>query len=354
MNKKVKIAVYSFVGLLIIFLIALPKLSTSKGDNSANAAANKKILSVNVHVVKAQKLDNKVLTSGTVMANEEVELKSEVSGKITKILFKEGSYVKEGDLLVKINDAELQAQQKKAKYDLKLLEDKEYRQKTLLNKEAISQAEYDATLNELNTHKADVELIQAQITKTEISAPFSGIVGLKNVSEGSYITPSVVIATLQNVNPVKVDFSIPEKYAGSVNTGDQVNFKVEGVSENYIGKVYAIEPKINPVTRTLQLRAVCPNKNGKIHPGAFADVELVLKQIDNAIMVPSQAIIPELKGQKVYLLKNNVVVPKSVETGVRTDTKVQVTNGLTENDTLITSGILQVRPGTPVTISGYN
>ncbi len=155
------------------------------------------------------------------MANEEVDLKSEVSGKIVEILFKEGSRVNKGDLLVKINDAELQAQLMREKYTLELLKDKEYRQKKLFEKEAISQEEYDDALNQFNVSKAEVDLVKAQIDKTEIKAPFNGIVGLKNVSEGSYITPSAIIASLQNINPIKIDFSIPEKYSGSVKIGDQ-------------------------------------------------------------------------------------------------------------------------------------
>lgn len=354
MSKKKKITITLIVVFAVIVLLAIPKINFSESTNN-NASSNlNAVLPVKGHVVKPVELGNNVLTSGTVLANEEVDLKSEVDGKITKIAFKEGSRVKKGELLVKINDAELQAQLNKAKFTLQLLKDKEFRQKQLLEKEAISQEEYDDALNQLNVNKSEVNLIEAQIDKTEIRAPFDGIVGLKNVSEGSFITSSTIIASLQNINPIKIDFSVPEKYSGLVKVGDKINFTVVGNDDKHVATVYAVEPRIDPVTRTLKIRAIYSNPSGKILPGSFADVELILDKIENALMVPSQAIIPELKGQKIYLYKSGVVAQKSVNIGVRTDTTVQVTKGLNPNDTLITSGILQIRPGVKVSISELN
>jgi|SRR5690554_1604262 len=352
MKHKIKLIVIIVVVIVAVVLLALPKLDSSENQNvQSNTNAP---LPVKAYIIKPQTLANNVLTSGTILANEEVELKSEESGKITNIYFKEGSRVKKGDLLVKINDAELQAQLEKAKYNLKLLEDREYRQRVLLEREAISKEDYEVSLNELNVVKADIELIKAQIEKTEIRAPFDGIIGLRNVSEGSFVNTNTIIATLQNINPVKIDFAIPEKYAGIVKTGDLVRFKIVGRDEIYTAKVYAIEPKIDPLTRTLKLRAVYSNPAGNILPGSFADVELILEKIDNAIMVPTHSIVPELKSQKVFLYKNGQAVSQNVEIGTRTDQRVQIVSGLKENDTLITSGILQIRPGMPVVISEFD
>jgi membrane fusion protein (multidrug efflux system) len=354
MSKKKKIVLISSAIAVIMFLLALPKINFSGSqDNSPHLNADTQVL-VNAHILKPEVLGNNIITSGTVLANEDVDLKSEVAGKITQIAFKEGSRVKKGDLLVKINDAELQAQLRREQYKLELLKDKEYRQKKLLEREAISQEEYDDALNQLNVSRSEVDLIRAQIEKTEIRAPFDGIVGLKNVSEGSFINSSSVIASLQNINPIKIDFSIPERYAGSVKIGDKVNFKVVGEEEQNEARVYAIEPKIDPVTRTLKIRAIYSNPAGKILPGSFADVELILDKIEDALMVPTQAVVPELKGQKVYLYKSGKVVSQKIETGIRTDIKVQATSGLSPNDTLITSGILQVKDGIPVKISEFN
>ncbi|HRQ55657.1 MAG TPA: efflux RND transporter periplasmic adaptor subunit, partial [Ignavibacteriaceae bacterium] len=293
-------------------------------------------------------------TTGTILANEEVELRSETSGKITKILFKEGSFVSKGDLLIKINDSDLQAQLRKAESKVKLSKEKEVRQKQLRDGNLISQEEYDNIVSELNVNQADYDLIKAQIDKTEIRAPFSGVVGLRSVSEGSYVTTSTVIARLQNFNNLKVDFSIPEMYSASVKADDDLEFKISGSTQLFKAKVYAIEPKIDPGTRTLQIRAICSSSYKELIPGAFANVELNLKQTSNAILIPTVSIVPELKGQIVYLYRSGVVVPQPVETGVREETQVQIVKGLSEGDTVITSGILQIRPNSKVKISEIN
>ena len=353
MKKNIKAILIIAAVVIVLILLAIPKLKSSEESTNGSEVKSAGPLPVSAHIIKYEVLDNKVLTTGTVLANEEVDLKSEVNGKITKILFHEGSYVNEGDLLVKINDADLQAQLQSAKSRLELQKDTEYRQKQLLEKEAISQEDYDMTANQLQVNQAEVELIKAQIDKTEIRAPFSGIVGLKNVSEGSFVNNSTVIASLQNINPIKIDFSIPERHSSMVEVGDEINFTISGNNKKYIGKVYAIEPKIDPVTRTLQIRALCSNTGREILPGSFARGELVLKKIENAILVPSEALIPDIQGQKIFVYRNGIATPQQVETGIRTDKTVQLTSGVSEGDTIITSGMLQLRPGAPVKISGF-
>lgn len=348
--KRSHIIIAAVIVLLLILI--LPKLKSSDETSGGDAAMNGgNSLSVDAYIAKPKKLQNFVNTSGTILANEEVELRSEVPGKITELLFKEGSKVKKGDLLVKINDSELQAELLKSQFVLKLSEEKEYRQRQLLAKEAISQEEYDTALNEMNVNKAQVELLKAQIAKTEITAPFDGRIGLRSVSVGSYINTTTDIASLQNLDPIKIDFSVPEKYSSSVDVGNEIEFQIAGTEKSYKGKVYALEPRINNVTRTLQIRALCSNPDGKLLPGAFADVKLILKNVDNALMVPTQSVVPILKGQKVYLYKGGKVADQVVDTGIRTDTTVQITKGLAPYDTVITSGILQVQPGMPVNIS---
>lgn len=353
-NNIKKILITSLV-LVLFAIILLPKLLSSSKENTS-FAGNKPdaIVSVKAHIVKPETVDNKVLTTGTILANEEVELRSEVSGKITKILFKEGSYVNKGDLLIKINDLDLQAQLRRAESKVKLSEEKEFRQRQLRDGNLISQEEYDNTLGELNVNKADYDLIKAQIDKTEIRAPFSGVVGLRSVSEGSYVTTSTVMAKLQNLSSIKVDFSIPERYSSSVKTGDELEFKISGSKTIFKAKVYAIEPKIDPGTRTLKIRAICSSYYADLIPGAFANVELNLKQINDAILVPTVSIVPELKGQRVYLYKNGVVAPQNVEIGIREETRVQIVSGLNAGDTVITSGILQIRPKSKVKILEFN
>ncbi|HMN17994.1 MAG TPA: efflux RND transporter periplasmic adaptor subunit [Ignavibacteriaceae bacterium] len=355
MKNNLKKIIISAVILVLLLIILLPKLLSSSSVKNSNLAGNKldQIISVKAYIIKPETVDNKVLTTGTILANEEVELKSEVAGKITKILFSEGSYVNKGDLLVKINDADLQAQLRRAESKVKLAEEKEFRQRQLRDGNLISQEEYDNTVSELNVNKADYDLIKAQIDKTEIRAPFSGTIGLRSVSEGSYLTTATVIATFQNLNIIKVDFSIPEKYSTSVKKGDELDFRISGSATVFKAKIYAIEPKIDPGTRTLKIRAICNSNYSELIPGAFANVELSLKKINDAILVPSVAIVPELKGQKVYLYKNGVVAQQNVEIGIREETSIQIVSGLNAGDTVITSGILQIKPMSKVTISEF-
>ena len=356
MNKNIKKILIGITLLVLLVIVILPKIlsSNESGNNTLPGGRPDMVVPVKAHIVSLETLSNSVYTTGTILANEEVELRSEVSGKIVKILFKEGSFVSKGDILIKINDADLQAQLRRAESKVKLSEEKESRQKQLRDGNLISQEEYDNTLGELNVNRADYDLIKAQIDKTEIRAPFSGIVGLRSVSKGSYVTTSTIMARLQNLSNIKVDFSIPERYFSSVKTNDKLEFKISGSSQIFKAKVYAIEPKIDPGTRTLQIRAICNIAYKELIPGAFANVELSLKQINDAILIPTVSIVPELKGQRVYLYKSGVVFPQNIEIGTREETRVQIVSGLSLGDTVITSGILQIRPKSKVKISKFN
>jgi membrane fusion protein (multidrug efflux system) len=311
-------------------------------------------LAVTARVLQPEHIDNHITSTGSVMANEEVEIRSEVQGKITHIAFKEGGKVKKGDLLVKIDDAELQAELLKARYSRKLSEDEEFRMRKQLEIEAVSQKDYDQALNELNMNKAQEKILQAQLEKTTLRAPFSGAAGLKQVSEGAYVSPSTLITTLQQIDPVKLDFSIPGKYAGRVKVGQTVRFSVQGSTKTLEGKVYAVDPRIDPEARTLKLRALCPNAGLDVLPGAFASVEIPLETLDSALMVPSEALSADAKGSKVFLFQNGKAEVRPVQAGVRTDSAVQIVSGLKRGDTVITSGIIQIRPGSSVTLSGID
>ncbi|MBL7958988.1 efflux RND transporter periplasmic adaptor subunit [bacterium] len=322
----------------------------SKSIRAAGSLKDSWII-VKGRVIAYETLTNKVLATGTVIANEEVDMKSEISGRVIQILFKEGGRVSKGELLIKLNDSELQAQLEKSESRKKLAESNEVRQRILFEKELLAKEVYDATVNELNSVQADIALLRAQIAKTEIRAPFDGVIGLKYVSEGSYISTTTKIATLQNILAVKIDFSIPEKYVNDILREAEITFTISGTEKKYTGRIFAIEPKIDPATRTVAMRAICTNTDGKIFPGAFANIEVVLKETKNALMVPTESIIPELKSQKVFVYKNGLAQSISVETGLRTDTKIQITKGLQPGDTVITTGVLLLRPGSPVSIS---
>lgn len=356
MNKKTKQIIIGTVILIALLVVFLPKIISSGEDSTSqqNPGMMNRSIPVTAHIVEYEKLSNKVYTTGNILANEEVELRSEIAGKITNILFKEGAYVNKGDLLIKINDADLQAQLRKAESKVKLIEDREARQRQLVQNQMISQEDYESTLNDLEAAKAEYDLIKAEIDKTEIKASFSGVVGLREVSEGSFVTTTTVIARLQNLSNLKVDFAIPQKYASLVKKGDEIVFKLSAGDAKYKARVYAIEPKIDPSTRTLKLRAICETNYKDLFPGAFVNVEVKLKENENAILIPTVAIVPELKGQSVYLYRSGIVMPNPVELGLREEKRVQIVSGLEEGDTVITSGILQMRPGVNVQITEFN
>jgi membrane fusion protein (multidrug efflux system) len=319
-------------------------------DNTQQSLKRGTPMVVNGVVAKPQPLDNIVRSSGTVLASESVALVAESAGRIDKISFKEGEHVKNNELLVKINDDDLQAQLKKTDLQIQLSSEQSERQRQLYEKKLISKEEFDISLNQLNSLKADHENLIASIRKREIRAPFDGIIGLRYISEGGYVTQTTRIASIQKVNPLKVDFAIPEKYSGQVSVGDVVRFQIDEGKLQFTGKLYAIEPRIDPATRTLQLRALFDNKSEKVLPGSYTQIELQLKKIQDAIMVPTQAIIPTLKGQTILIRKNGVVASRQINIGIRTASDVQILDGLMPGDTVITTGIMQLRPGMPVTV----
>lgn len=339
--------------LAIVVLIAAPKLLELRRDSAPTpASSTEKALRVRAYRVVPAKLTERLSTTGTVRANEEVEIVSEISGKISSIHFDEGSRVAAGQLLLKIDDSELLAERQRALYRVDLAKLDEARQERLFEQGVISRESYDAALGGLNVLRAELQLIEAQLLKTEIRAPFDGVIGLRWVSPGSYLSSQTRIASLSDLDPVKLDFSVPEKYSGLMKAGDRVEFAVEGSDETFHGTIYAIEPSVDALTRSLRVRARCPNSDGALVPGTFANVDLVLRSVADALTVPSIAVIPELGGKKVYVVEDGAAIPRPVETGIRSDTEVQITSGLQEGDLVITTGLLQLQPGIEVEIAG--
>ena len=255
-----------------------------------------------------------------------------------------------GELLLKIDDSELVAERQRALYRVELAERAEARQKQLLDDGVISSETYDVALGELNVLRAELQLIEAQLLKTEIRAPFGGVIGLRWVSPGSYLSSQTRIASLNDLDPVKFDFTVPEKYSALMKVGDEISFAVEGFDRTFPGTIYAVEPSVDATTRSLRVRARCPNNDGALIPGVFANVDLVLRSIPDALTVPSIAVIPELGGKKVFVFEDGAAQPRTVETGIRSESAVQITSGLAEGDIVIISGLLQLQPGLEVEI----
>lgn len=356
--KKWIFSVLTFLGIAV--LLVLPKLHLWDSDegpsakNDQSGAKAPSTLPVEAMRITTSKLDNVVVVTGSVQANESLELKSEAPGKITKIYFEEGRKVKKGDLLVQVNDEEIKAELTKQRFNRKLNEGIEFRQRKLLEKDAISQEEYDNALNKLNTTRADITVLEVQEEKTKIRAPFDGIIGLRYVSEGALIATSTPIANLYNISPAKIEFAIPGRYSMQVKPKQKINFTVESDTTVYVGEVYAIEPQIDANTRTLKIRALAENTKGLLLPGQFVRVELILGTTNNAIMVPTEAVIPELNGHKVFISKNGKAQEVTVQTGLRKNIMLEIISGLHANDTLITTGILQLRNGLNIQITKMN
>jgi len=357
MSKTSRTIVVVIIILALAAWVVYPRMDEIFGKESEasggapQAMRGPGVLPVSAVVVSPKLLENKIKVTGSILPNESLELKSEVSGLVTKIHFKEGQSVKRGTPLVSLKNDQLQAQLEKLKFSKQLAQETERRQKLLLNKEAISQEEYDISLTALNTVEADIRVVEAQIAQTSIIAPFDGVLGLREISEGAYITNSTVITNFYSIDPVKLDFAIPGKYAAEVKAGDIIYFQTEAMTKQFEGEVYAIEPQIDETTRTLRLRAICSNEEGLLLPGQFARIELIMSSIDNALMVPTVSVIPELNGHKVFIASNGKVTSKMVKIGMRTDNSVQIVEGINPQDTVITSGLLEIREGSAISIS---
>lgn len=347
---KIKYLIYTLLLVGIGGFIAYRISSNSAKNEDSKDRGMNKTMNVSGIVVEPQTFDNNLSLSGSIEANEQVEIRSEVSGIVEGIYFQEGSNVSKGQVLFKVNDLELRAQLTQAKTRESLASENERRAKLLLQKEAISQEEYDIARADLKSAQAQSQLIKAQIAKTSVRAPFSGKIGLRSISPGTYITPTILVAKLVNTGKLKITFSIPEKYANQVKTNTFLTFTVAGSDEKYIAKVYAIEPEVSIATRTLQVRAIAENKDGKLLPGTFANVELPLDIIKDAIVVPTEAIIPVQNGKKIFISDNGMAKEIMVETATRTDATILVLSGLKAGDTVITTGVMSLKNETPVKV----
>jgi len=307
-------------------------------------------VSVDALIVRPQQLENNIFTTGTLLANEEVELRPEISGRVIGVYFEEGGKVEKGQLLVKINDSELQAELKRKELEEKLAADEENRKRGLFDIHGISQEEYDRAVNSLRMVQAEKEVIQSQIAETEIVAPFDGIVGLRHVSEGSFVTTNMLVAAMQDIDPIKVEFSIPEKHAKQIRKGTTIAVQIGDSPEKRIGDIYAVESKIDASTRTIKARATIPNHNQDLIPGSFARVEITLEMAPDAIVIPTEAIIPELNGQRVFIYRDGKARSAAVAIGIRTEKSIQITQGLNQGDTLVLTGLLQLSDGTAIEI----
>lgn len=342
MKKTIWISVVIILLLALVFKIGFGK---PKEKGRSRASKEKSVQKVDAVVLKPTLLINEISVSGSLLAYEEVELKNEVAGRVVKINLPEGKFVRKGTLLVKLFDEDLQAGLRKLQSQLAIQQQIYKRQTELLRVNGISQNDYEGTGLQVNSLKADIEVQKTLIRKTEVLAPFDGVIGLRNISVGAIVTPSTLLATFRSKNDLKLDFFVPEKYGPAIRTGMKVKFTVSGDAKQYDAIVIATEHGIDDATRNLKVRAAVGSQSEQLLSGAFTNVLLRLGENNKALLIPTQAIIPQEKNKSVIVAKSGKAHFLNVKTGIRKVSDIEITEGLQAGDTIITSGLLFLKEG---------
>jgi len=295
-------------------------------------------------VVQPVSLETSIEVPGTLKPSDEIVLLPEVSGRVTELHLPEGQWVKKGTLLVKLNDADLQAEIRKASAELKMALANQERYSELLKENGVSRVAFEQAELSVQSLTSDLEMIKVKMKKTEIVAPFDGMVGLQNVSVGAEVTPTTPIATLRAVG-LKLDFSVPEKYASAIARGQKVQGWVQDAKEPFVATITATESGIDYATRSLKVRAIVDNKGQRMLSGAFVRVRVGFDGKQGAFMIPTQALILQDSLKKVFVSKEGKAKSLVVWTGLREPSRIEVVKGLTAGDTVIISGLQFIKPG---------
>jgi membrane fusion protein (multidrug efflux system) len=336
-----KLSFIALAGLLVMGCKEKPK-TMDKFDPNAS-------VSIDYTVIEKQSISKLVEVNGSVISNDYVELHPETNGRVTFLQIPEGKVVSAGTVLVKLNDADLQAQLEKIKVQLELAQTNEQRNKQLLSIKGINQSDYDISLQQVKSYKADMAYTQSLIDKTVIKAPFTGQLGLRQISLGAFINTATTVVTLQKTDDLKIDFTVPEVYKNLVKVGAKVAVEITGVENGKVeATINAIEPQIMASSRNLKVRA---SVKGKLMPGSFAKIYIAdANAAATSIMVPTNVIIPDSKTKQIVIVKNGKAKFVSVETGYRTQTAVEITKGLQVGDSVIVAGMLFVKEGSKLKI----
>ncbi len=334
----------------LLALLAAPLAGCSDGsptEASDRSDAAPRALPVELVTLAPAPLSERLITTGTLRAAERVEIVAEIAGVVEEIRFREGSRVSAGDVLVVLDRARLEAERDRARYRLDLARQRESRLDELYAEGVVSEDQYDETRSQRNVLESELRLVETQLDKTTIRAPFSGVAGLRRVSPGAYLTPQTTITTLQDLDPIELDFTVPEAYVGVLGPGDRVRFRVRGAEERE-ATVRAVEPAVDRETRSITLRAEAANPDARLVPGTFADVEVAIREVPDALTVPALAVIPELGGRKVFVYEDGRAVARSVTTGIRTEDRVEIVSGVEVGERVVVSALERMRDGLPV------
>lgn len=340
--------------ILIFFIASCGDKTKNDPPKNATTAHATPALDVQGYVIHPSVLHSSIEVAGTLLPFEETEIHPEVAGKVTYLSIREGAHVKKGTLLARLFDGDLQAQLQKLKVQLQVAEKTKERQEQLLKIGGISQQDYDLSALDVSSIKADIQVMQASIDKTIIKAPFDGKLGFKNISIGAFISPTTVITTIRQDSKLKLEFSVPERYTPKVQLGNVIYFTTESSNRKYKAKIYATESGITEENRSLKVHAVVENLDKNITSGSFAKVAFDMGDNNDAIMIPTQAIIPEARDKKVIEYNGGLANFKVVTTGTRDSAKVEILSGLSIGDTVIITGLLSIKPGSKINLSSLN
>lgn len=324
-----------------------------KKNQSAPAQAGRQQgpMTVIGYIVKTGSVSEPIQLPGSLLPMEETEIHTEVSGRVVGLYINEGASVNKGSLLIKLFDGDLQAQLKKLEVQLQIAQKTEERNNELLKLNGISQQDYDLSFLQVSNIKADIDLMKTNISKTEIRSPFSGKIGFRNISTGAYVTPATIITSIRQVNFLKLQFSVPEKYSSKIKLGQMIAFSTDGSTKKFLAKVYATESTVSETTRGMNVRCYVQQGDASLVAGAFAKVDMDFARNDNAILVPSQAILPQARGKKLILYKNGIAKFVDVQTGIRDSARIEIVSGVTPGDTIVTTGLLGLRPDGKIKLS---
>lgn len=331
---------------LILFALIAPRWLFS--SDSGATGRDRPDPMVRILEVTPQLAEDKLILNGTLTASEGVDIQPEIAGRVIAIQFAEGSHVQQGDLLLQLDDSELSAERDSVALRLELARDRARREQSLFEQGLSPEEDYNEVRNEARVLEAQLRLLEARLAKTSIVAPFSGRVGLRRVSIGDVVTPNTVITRLRKLDPIRVDFDLPERHARHLEVGRELRLRVTGIPGSFNAVVVAWDPQINPVTRTLYVRAMADNPDDLLTPGSFASIDFLLDRQPDAIMVPATALIPGLEVDRVLVVEDGRAVQRDVATGIRTRDRVQILNGLEFGDQVVIRGAGVVRPGQAV------
>ncbi len=305
---------------------------------------------VDVLVARPTAVTDSLEANGAVVANDYVELHPEVNGRLTFLNVQEGRRVSKGTVIARINDADLQATLQKTRAQLQVSRLSQDRLEKLLKVQGVNQADYDLAVSQVRSYQADAAYSQAMIAKTVIRAPFTGVLGLRQVSPGAYVTPATIIATLQADTKLKVDFTLPEANGSVVRPGSVVTVQLAGTPpRRYPATVVAQESQVNQTTRNLTVRAQLP-AGAQASPGAFARVSVAIGAARRSVLLPTNALLPGDKSDQVVLVKQGKAVLQNVRTGDRQNDQIAIVSGLAAGDSVVTNGVLFTQPGKPVKV----